>query len=231
MFTFTRGRMSRLTWLDILAVSLSLIPGPDASAQTGVEVRVRAFAGYADPRGDGVPDAAILSSPSNVVTYDDIDGSLVLGIGLELRNHGIPGAFRLSVTGTPGYEEVGRWGCASGVPCPSILIEIPTEMSTTSATGDLVGDIGIGLVTLHPIVGGGWVRHGYEWDPTPVGEFSLDPGSHVVHDFALHYGVGAAADLGRVSLEAEYGEHRLTGDGPRPDGIAMLTAGISLLIR
>lgn len=229
MFTVVRRPMSRALSLALCAFSLSPFQPDRASAQSSVEIRLRLFAGSSNPRGD-VVDAAILSSPTNIVTYDEIGSQPAFGLGVELRRPGAPGAIRLSASRGLHREEVGRWGCAPGLDCPSILIEIPTEIATTIVMTDLVGDVEFGGITLHPLVGLAWVRYGYDWDPTTVGAFSLEPGSHSADSAALHFGVGASVSLNELTLEVEYGEYRLRENGPHPDQLGAVIAGISVPI-
>jgi hypothetical protein len=141
-------------------------------------------------------------------------------------------SIRLSVTRTLAGDELGVWGCAPDAdgqptPCPSILVEIPTDMSTTLGTVDAIFNVSLGRITLRPLAGLGWWRQRYSWDPSPIGSFSLDPGRYTDDAFALHVGVGVGVPVGGVVLEAEAGGYGGRSTLTRPSRIGSLTLGVT----
>jgi hypothetical protein len=217
--------------LILSSLSVLLLSPAIAHAQGALEVRARVVAAAMNPRGD-IADAPILDAEVNVIDYDDLEVQPEFGLGLELRPAGLPVGLRLGASHAFGREAVGRWGCVPGVGCPAILIEVPTDVTTTVFAADAVADVPTGSpVRLHPTLGVAWVRYGYEWDPAPVGSFSLEPGSHSEGSTALRLGAGASVPAGPVRLEVGYVEHILRSGPPRPTRAGAFHAGVSVPLR
>lgn len=204
---------------------------PSPIAAQGLDVRLRVFGGALDPAG-GLSNAHILSSPVNVVSYDQLPTLATAGVGLEVRPTDLPAVLRLSGSRSFAREDVGQWGCADmdGTPlaCPSILILVPTDMGSTQLSADALIEAPVGPVVLRPLVGLGWVRYDYEWDPTAVGSFSLEPGTFTDEAWSLRYGVGVAVPAGPVDVELEHVRYRAGSDRRRPDEAAITTVGVSI---
>ena len=228
MSTRAEALLRAISVLTVLAQALEPL-----AAQTPDRLRFHLFTAAYDAQG-GLPFAPILSESGTAVSFARFSAVPAVGLGLELPAGGLPLSVRLTGSTSLGGEEVGRWGCAdpTGEPlaCPSILIEVPTRVSTRTATLDAVGALPLGLVTVRPLLGVAWVRRGYEWNPDDVGAFSLQPGSHTDDTAALHYGVGASVALTALRVELEYAEYRSKADRVRPGRTAAATFGVSVPI-
>ena len=223
------ARASAATLLIHLALSSALAPAR-LDAQPAVSIRAHVGAGILNARG-GLPQAPILSSTGHVVTFASFGPTAALGVGLEVVPSNVPVKLRLGARRSGQNREVGVWGCAdvAGEPssCFDILIEVPTDITTTAATVDVLGVIGAGPVTLHPILGLGWVRYAYDWDPSDVGSFSLAPGAAHFDSVALHYGAAVGIPMGPLQVELEASEYRSSADRGRPDRSFATSLGIS----
>jgi hypothetical protein len=221
--------------LPVIAMGGAALAPSHVGAQTAGEVRLRLFFGALDTRGD-LTNAPILAAPTNVVSYDDFGAAPAMGLGLQLRPFALPVSFRISASRSLGSEETGRWGCApdpSGepTPCPSILILVETDMTTTASTADLVGDVAVGRLTLHPIAGLGWVRSSYRWNPEDVGSFSLQPGRASDDAMALHLALGMSVPVGAFDVQAEYSWLYAKAGPRRPGATGTATMGVSVPLR
>jgi hypothetical protein len=227
MYTFHRAGPRSLAMMSV--ASSVLAPGP-LHAQTSLDVRVLISAGAIMPRGD-VPNAPILSSPTNVVSYDAFGAAPAVGVGVEIRALGLPASLRVKAARSLDGSETGTWGCADAsgdpLPCPSILIEVDTDVSTTMATADLAGAFGVGPVELKPLLGVGWLRYSYRWNSAPVGSFSLDPGEAAFNSAVVHYGVAIGVPLGGLTLDAEYAGFEAAAGRGRPAGTRSAALGLS----
>lgn len=231
MSTTCRARPARCL-IPALTVIASVAFAPSsATPQLPIKLRLGTFAGVADARGD-LPNAPILSSRTNVVSYGGLSSTSAVGVSLEGRTQTLPVSVRLSITRTLAGDELGVWGCAPDAdgqptPCPSILIEIPTGVATTIGTVDAIVDVPLGRITLRPLAGLSWWRQRYSWDPAPVGSFSLDPGRYTDDTLALHLGVGVGVPVGGVVLVAEAGAYGARSTPARPSRMGSLTLGVT----
>ncbi len=218
-----------------LALALALASARNAAGQTSSSLRVAVFAGSTSPQG-ALPNAPILREAGMVVSYGGIGTLSTLGIALEAHHGSLPLTWRVSAAHGLAREETGQWGCApdrDGEPvfCPSVLILVPTDVSATRLTADAGLDVGIGDVLVRPLVGIGWLRYAFHWDPDGSGTFSLATGKAVDHSLALTYGVALAVPTGRVRLEAEVRRMRAPSDPLRPSRASALSVGVSMPIR
>lgn len=219
---------SRALALGVLALALF---APHTLTAQAVELSLRAFGAAVDPEG-GLSQAHILSSPVNVVSYDRLPTLPSVGLGLDLRARELPAVLRLSVERAFAREETGQWGCADSdgtpLPCPSVLILVPTDIHSWQVSGDVEVEIPWGPVTVRPLGGVAWVRHSYEWTPGPAGSFSLDPGSHHDDALGLRYGVGLALPAGPARVEADYVWQHAVSGRHRPDDVGATRVGVSV---
>jgi hypothetical protein len=176
--------------------------------------------------------APILASTANAVSYDQLPTLAAAGLGVDVRPLGLPGMLRLSALRGIARQEVGRWGCAdpagNPLPCPSVLIEVPTDIGATQVAADAVGGVAVANVVVRPIVGLAWVRYEYAWDPGPAGSFSLEPGEFTDDAWAFRYGAGLGIPLGRVTVELERVRHRTNAERRQPGEAGTTTVGVSI---
>ncbi|MDH3271703.1 MAG: hypothetical protein OEN56_10240 [Gemmatimonadota bacterium] len=232
------GRIRRRHSIPVTAglcgVVLLGIGPTESSAQSRVQIRATASAGLVDAKGR-VPNAPVLDDPGAVLSYQDFAARPALGLGVELRAAAVPIGLRASMIRSLTHTETGTWGCGVDEvgdprPCPSILIETPTDMTLSAATVSLVGDVSAGLVTVHPILGLGVQRWSYRWDSTPVGSFSLAPGTYRDDSITLYGGLALATEVGRLRLGLEFGEYRARASAARPDRVRSLGFAASVLL-
>lgn len=201
------------------------------AGQSAIDLRAGVAIGFVDPSGT-LANAPLLDDPSAVLSYGDLGASMGIGVDVDVRVGERPFGLRLGAFRSFTNVETGRWGCGlddTGLPrpCPSILIEPATEMTVTTATLSLVGDVRVGWLTIHPVVGVGAQRWSYLWDARPSGSFSLAPGEYRDYSANLYGGLGAEAVIGAIRLEAECGEHRARASATRPHRLRVLSLAAS----
>ena len=216
----------------IAAAIIFLLPCLTGRAEAQMlDLRLRLVGGAFDPSG-GVQNAPVLSSPTNVVSYDGLPTLALAGLGIDIRPAGLPFLLRASAARGFSREESGVWGCAdadgSPLPCPSILILVPTEIGATQVVADMVVEASLGALTLRPIIGGAWSRVDYDWNPEPVGSFSLESGSYSDGSLALRYGAGISIPVESVQVEFERIWHRTDGDRRQTSRATTTSVAVSI---
>ena len=180
------------------------------SAQLLDRLTVAPLLGGVNPRGE-LNGAPILGAPNTAVAYPDMRAMVSLGASAELAVFDRLGV-RASVMRTLDGTETGQWKCQDengvSLPCPSILILVPTDISLTTSAFDLVGHLGVGRLELSPVAGVAWMRYGYSWDPGNSSLFPLAPGHAAENLLALHLGLATAVTVDGLRVRAEYGTFR-----------------------
>jgi hypothetical protein len=224
----------RRTTAALVAVGASLILfAQPASGQARSPLTLQIQVGAVDAAGE-LPDAPILGSPGAVVSYGALDPQYALGLALVIAT---PTRLDLRIRAAKAMDEsrIGTWGCAADsngepVACPSILLEIPTEMSMSTVGVDALVDLPIGRAVIRPSVGVAYVRHAYSWDPESDSSFSLEPGEYIDGSFALSLGGAIAVPVSAAEVSLEFIGDRSSATLTRSNrlGTVMLGVGVPL---